>query len=182
MKHKITALGLAIASCLMSGCGHHYGFGIRSNNPAIKFKQTETHNIYRKYEFESVLFRADDHSFKIILQHPIYPLATPDVLISQVGIISENNKQIDFKFTEIEISHFDESGKLITPSETMTIPASGEMNFYVVKYKRDTFPKNQIREKVKIEFAAQGKTHSIIFEENVFWVKRIGKLTAGMSI
>ena len=182
MKIKFIALGLAITSCLISGCGHHYGFGIRSDSPSLKYKQTDKSNVYRGYEFETVLYRPDDNSFRIILQHPIYPLATPDVLISQVGVKSEGNQPIDFKFEEIEIGHFDSSGELIAPSETMTIPASGEMDFYVVKYDRVSFPNNKVREKIKVEFTTQGKTHTIIFDEEIFWVKRIGKFSAAMSI
>ena len=182
MKNKFIALGLTIITCLISGCGHHYGFGIRSDSASLKYKQADKSNVYRGNEFESILFRADENSFRIILQHPIYPLATPDVLISQVGVMSEGNRPVDFKFTKIEIGHFDEADKLVTPSETMTIPASGDMDFYVVKYDRNTFPKKKVREKVKIEFTTQGKTHTIIFDEEIFWVKRIGKFSAAMSI
>lgn len=182
MKKTLTAWATIVSFCLVSSCGHYYGFGIRSDSPSLKFKQTEKSNICGKYEFETVLFRADDNSFQIILQHPIYPLATPDILISQVGIISEGSTPADFRFIKIEIHHFDESGKTISPSETITIPASGKMDFHVVKYERDTFPKKKVREEVNVEFSSQGKTHSISFDEDVFWVKRVGKLSAGMSI
>jgi len=166
----------------MSGCGHYYGFGIRSDSSALKFKQTDKYETYRKYEFQSVLFEDNDRSFKIILQHPIYPLATPDVLISQVGIISENKNPADFKFTKIEIGHFDQSGKLITPSKTMAFHSSARKDFHVVKYKRDLFPKKQVREKVKVEFTVNGESHVITFDEDVFWVKRVSKWSAWMSI
>ena len=184
MRYKIIIFGLAITVFLMNCCGYFYGFGIRSDSPCIKFKQTQKCDAYGEYEFETVLFRAEDSSFKIILQHPIYlfPLAIPEVLISQVGVISQNNKPIDFKFIKIEISHFDESGQFIKPSKTMTIPESGEINFYVVQYESDTFPKKKVKEKITIEFIAQDKTHSISFDEDVFWVKRACKLSAAMSI
>lgn len=182
MKSNKFSCLLAIAGLLTGGCGHYYGFGIKSDCPSLKFKQTDKSNICGEYEFESVLFQSEDNALKIILQHPNYPLPEPDILISQVGVQFTGNEPTDFKFEKVEIGHFDQSGQLISPSETTSIPASGPMMFYVVKYDRKSFPEKQVREKAKVEFFFQGAKHTITFDEELFWVKRVSKLSAAMSI
>jgi hypothetical protein len=174
MKEPFILILSLLSVLIFTGCGYHYGYGVRNDDPSIKFQQNKEHEIAGNFQFESVLFRPVDESFEVIIQHPIYPIPEPDILISQVGVRNLTEEPIDFEFKDVIIRHKNSEDRIINPIKKETITHNGIATYYVVKYDRKKMPK-ELGEEAKVKFDYKGKEYLIAFEADLTWAKRFSK-------
>ena len=129
-KVALFAIILYIVVCapfLLSGCGSYHGYGAESEGSLIP--QEDEFWTNNGYEFQTILHREENSNLRIILQHPVFPLPEPEILISQLGVLDDSNVVIK----SAKLEHFTESGVLIEPESIET-----SENFHIVKYDRET--------------------------------------------
>jgi hypothetical protein len=166
-------LALAV---VITGCDYRH-YGVRRDAESLTFPQTDPYYITGKYEFQSVLFKSPDDTLIVHLQHPIHPIPTPDIFISQIGFeLADPEPQI-LVVHEATLEHFDATGAKVRPDTTQTIPdrVTQEPRFYVNTYSKSALTKT-LTEVVTVRFQYRGEPYEIQFREEVRLVKRWNKV------
>jgi len=164
MSKAINLVCIFIFLVFFTSCGR-YGYAVNSASNAVQFKQTEDFWKNDGFEFQTILYKSEREQFKIILQHPIYPMREPELLRSQLGIISLDEKPSNARIKVARIVHQDSLKNLV---KSRVILNNSE--FYAVEYDRKTFPK-EARVDAYLLVDINGKELEISFSEDLEWRK-----------